>query len=703
MADLAALQDALVNAHKAGDTRAAQMLADEIVRQQSAQVPKTATQPAQMQTEAPGLMARVGRGMTDVTDRIAQLTVAAGEKLGHYPDGLGDVMTQQMNDEGGQYEKGRQAGVKPGEKPGIDWARMGGNAAMQAPLALMSGGDSLLGQIGMGAVQGGASGALQYDPTNTLAGTLKNTATGAVTGAVLNPVTKVAGNKAGEAWDALKGRAAGVTARIGGAADPAQIIKSVPEVSVLPEQQQQDLIAEAAQQIKATGNFDAEALKRKANLLANGVTPTKAMVTRKPQDWAIERNLSKLTGPDQERAQIGSDLTDLYLGNDQALTGKLRGMSDGLPAGTQEAHGMTALKGVDQVAKDSQAEVSKAYGAVHGEDVINPPPNALVEHLFSADLQDIEDPSVKTVIKTVENRLKRNGIVKTEPSVGPDGSYNYELTGKGMTAKQTEELRKLLSGLDAPNSNSARVKGQLIRALDESITREGGQDVYGAARSQAAERFGTLDNPATQRALDTFGELQQGKTAQNFIKSQVIDAADQDVQALVKTLGSNKEALDAMQAGVLKHLESKAVNPNSGQFSGAKLSDALREIGDNKLTAILGPEKAAQLKSLAQAGVDATYQPAYSAVNSSNTAPMLLSLTRNVRKIPLMPNIVTDELQRSVEVSGAQKQLANALLAKGEGTLPQSPQMRRLIEALQSMSAPASVTTLDQRRKAANQ
>jgi hypothetical protein len=370
---------------------------------------------------------------------------------------------------------------------------------------------------------------------------------------------------------------------------------------------------------------------------------------------------------------------------------------------------MNAMSAIDKHAKDSQKLVGDEYSNVHGDEIINTPPNALVEKLYSADLQDIEDPGVKTILKTVENRLKRNGIVKSEPSVGPDGSYNYDLTGKGMTAQQNEELRKLLNGLDA-TGNAGRVKSQLIRSIDDSVTREGGTDVYGGARAAAKERFGDLDNPAVQKTLDTFGELGQGKTAQSFIKSQVVSAPIQDVKALVDTTNKiidpaqKKQALESMKGGVLSYLKEKSVNPNSGQFSGAKLSDAMREIGDDKLRLVLGDADLGKLKSTAQAGLDATYQPAYSAVNSSNTAPALLSLTQKARAIPGVPLLVTDEAQKMAAKSGYNKQLGEALAAKPQGQLPElSPRAKQIGEMLLQMGIPTSQASLDRFRKRPNQ
>lgn len=707
MAQLNELKTALVNAHNAGDEQSARLLAAEIQRQSSmpgntavATVPKQPSVfPAGFTPEKPPLAARIGRGAQDVVDRLAQLTVAGGEKLGVYPEGLGDIMTQQMNAENARYEGAR------GPDAGIDFARMGGNAAMQAPLALVSRGQSIPAMMGKGALTGAASGALQYDPTNTLEQTRNNSVIGAGAGAIAGPVIHYLGNKASDAFTALSGRLRGMMPAAKARVEPSVLLDEVPDLAKIPEPARNQLMQDAIEQVRKTGNYDAEGLARQANLILQGVTPTKSMVTRSPRDWTIERNLQKMSGNSDERlSSVGEELTGVYQRNDAALTNTLRSKSAGLPTGTQEALGERAMKGVKNYADEAQREVSKAYAAVPGDDIINPPPNALVEKLFSADVQDIEDSSVKSIVKSVENRLKRNGVINSEPTIGPDGSYNFELTGKGMTAKQTEELRKWLGELDATTANSLRIRSQIVKALDESVTRGGGQDVYGVSRAQASQRFDMLDNPATQRALGTLGELEQGKTAQNFIQSQVVNAADQDVVALTKTLARDKEALDSLQSGVLQYLEGKAINPNSGQFSGAAFNKALLEIGHPKLAAVLGEQRASELWALSRAALDATYQPPYAAVNSSNTAPMLLNATSNLRKIPVIGGLVTDETQAAIKAAGARGQLADALLAKGQApAIPDSPNMRRLVEALRAASTPAAPTAVNERRKAADQ
>jgi hypothetical protein len=308
-----------------------------------------------------------------------------------------------------EVNAGRQNYVeRRGPDAGFDWARLGGNVAGSAPMMLLPGGGAgVAARAGAGLVTGAAQGATQFDPSNSLKGEATNTAVGAGVGALVNPVTGFIGDKLKSAYQWIAGRIAGANAETLGATTQAAIDKAVPEITQLPVEARQAIYDEAIQQVRTTGTLNAEQLARKANLIANGVTPTKAIVTRDPRDWSMERNLQKMAqSTDPKLQQVGDQLTGVYQSNDRALADQLARKSEGLPKGTQEQFGERAMSGLDKIARDSQKVVGKEYEGIHGEDIINPTPNALHEKLYSADIQDIEDPAVKTVIKTVENRLK---------------------------------------------------------------------------------------------------------------------------------------------------------------------------------------------------------------------------------------------------------------------------------------------------------
>ncbi len=637
---------------------------------------------------APKGWERVGRGAMDIAQGTKQGALMASDAIGA-TEGAAPAYTQQVNDEIGLYERGRaNAG-----QTGMDWGRVGGQALATAPLMLLPGAAATTfgGRVGAGAIGGGASGAAMFAPTGNASEKAANTAIGAGIGAAASPLVGWGTDKLGAGLKAMWGRGAG---RLTNISDD-EIRQAIPGLESLDPAVQRDLIAEAQAMVRQTGQFDPEQLARKANIISQGGTPTKSMVTRDPGDWARERNLSKLgQSPDEQLGQFADELTDVYKANDSAfgqnLSGKVRN------PGTAEQKGMVVMKSLDELADASQEDVGKLYAQVRtarGEDLASD-----ARQVWTT-LDDLRDNTyAEKLVSSVTNKLRRFGMI------GDDG----ELLPKTLTVTQAEELRKFVNKL--PNDFGKR---DIIRAIDEDVMGGLGDDAFAQARGAAAERFQMLDNPATQRALGTLGELQQGKAAQGFIQQQIVSGADQDVGTLIATLNKiadptkRETAFTALRDGVLLHLQNKAVNPNSGQFSGAALNKALTEIGDEKLLGIFGMQGAQELKNLARAGLDATYQPPYAAVNSSNTAPMLMGLVNKGQAMVGLPLPGLNEAaQRAAARSGYAGQLAEAMAARGRAPPPQIPgpvsrSAEELAAALRVGAGPATYGSFDQARKRA--
>jgi hypothetical protein len=745
--------------------------------------------------EGPSVMARVGRGMEDVRQGLTQRILQLGEapfrgspadavsiqelrayaspedqklsdeelraKARQLPS-TSQAYTSSVNNELELYAKGREA-----QGGGVDLARIAGNVAGSAPLAVVGPAAATVpARAAAGAIQGALAGGAQFTPSGELSDTAKNAALGGVTGGVVAPVAGIAGDKALSLGQKLVGAWRGMSAN----ASVDDILNSVPEFRALPQVAQRDLIAEAQEQLRRTGQLNAEQLARKANLVAHGVQPTKSMVTRNPGDWTMERNLSKLAGsPDEQLSTTGQQLVDLYEANDRALTNSLRRLSQNLPRGTPEAHGMRVMQSLDDLARASQDDVSRVYEAIRadiGDEL------AFDGKALSNVLDDLQDNAyAEKLVASVRNRLRRTGVIDAD----------NQLTGNALTVSQAEELRKFVNKLpndfgrrdiisaidqdvlrghrvgdvfkrqdlpkslehlrpdidrvkqleaaynatraklkDAPTRETRSALEALLRrdkaALDEAresvLTqvpeRTGAGNHFAEARAAAQSRFQMLENPATQRALNALGELKQGKTAQNFIKSQVIDAADQDVTSLVDALsrlprGQAEEAMDALRAGVLQHLEDAAGNPNSARFSGAAFNRAIDDIGAAKLVRILGADQFQRLQSLARAALDATYEPPYSAVNHANSGTTLLSFLRGARTIPGVPLIVTDQTEKMAAQAAYRNQLAEALAARSQALLPQiTPRAREAAAALRGAAAVTPIASAQQTRDRKN-
>jgi len=643
-------------------------------------------------TEGPTFAARVGRGAMDIyqgaTQRILQLAslppqgMPSIQELRAYasPDEQKlsddelrakfksiDIVkdyTDKVNDEIANYQKGRQA-QGAGK---FDGARIFGNAAAAAPLALAGpGGTSVLARAGQGAIGGASSGALTFNPSGRLKDAAVNAAFGGIIGMFANPIIGAGTDLAGAGIRRLIGAARGSAAQGGGRATGAaatssdQIVQQVPEIGQLAGQPRDAMLNEARDQILKTGALNAEQLGRKANLIAQGVMPTRSMVTRSASDWTQERNLQKLAvNNDEALGGLGQEMTNLFVRNDQALGNRLRAFSPG--SGTLEAQGQTVMRSLDDLAEASQKEVSKIYQTVRETQGENLASDA---RQIASTLDDLKDSTyAANLVTSVTNRLRRFGMVDKEGN----------LTNKTLTVTQAEELRKFVNRL--PNDYG---KPDIIRAIDADVLSGAGADAFAVARKAASDRFSMLENAATQRALRSVGELSEGKTAQNFIKSQVVDGSTKDVTELVATIdripdiAKRAEAIDALRTGVVRYLQNRAINESSGRFSGASLASAIRDIGEEKLIRVMGPAQFQELQGLSRAALDATYEPAYAAVNTSNSAPALARWISRYRAIPVLNLLAPDALERGAARLGYAGQLNRAVAARADIPLPPVP------------------------------
>jgi len=621
--------------------------------------------------EPPSKREAMGRGAQNIIDRAVQLGVAGGEffRVPGYYKGISDDVTKNINKEQAAYKEFSAGAPRP-------YSEAIGGVGMTAPLALIPGGTSFGTRAASGAGVGALSGALQYDPTNSLAGTGKNVALGAAIGAVATPVVGAATDKLALGAQWLTGQIRGALAN----KTAGRIVNEIPDIASLPPAAQQTLIAEAQAMIAKTGTLNAEQLARKANLIAQGVTPTKSMVTRNPADWTLERNLQKLSqSPDEAISATGQKLTDVYQANDKALSAVLAKIQSGLPKGSAEEQGMVVMKSVDDLAKASDKAASKIYTMVrekYGDELASD-----ARSLFSV-IDDLKDsPAADPVTQAAIRRLTKWGMIDK------DGN----LTSKTLTVKEAEGLRQFIN--QQPNVFG---KQQIIKAIDADVLSGAGQDVFSGARQAWATSKELVNNPASQKAINTLGELTQGKAAQGFIQSQIVTAPTQDIESLLATLAKSVEpekAIAAIRSGLMQHLESKAINQNSGQFSGAGLNKAVNQLGP-RLELVLGNDMAQQVRNLTRASLDATFTPPYSAVNNSNTAPMLMSLLEKGRAVAgvNLPFGLNDTAVKMAARSGYNSQLGDVLSAKAAPLAPKG--VRTLDEVLASLTQAAPAVSV---------
>lgn len=182
MPTLQELERALVNADKAGDARAAAVLATAVTRMREAQQSAKVIDPTEDMSTADKALAGAGKAIVDLGRGVGQLIPTRR-------NGKWEPLVTRAD-----IEESRQLDAPLMNTTAGRLGNIGGNIAMLAPTALIPGAASIRG----GAAIGGVTGFLA--PSTSAEETLKNTGLGLV----VSPVANLAGRGVAASWNAGK-------------------------------------------------------------------------------------------------------------------------------------------------------------------------------------------------------------------------------------------------------------------------------------------------------------------------------------------------------------------------------------------------------------------------------------------------------------------------------------------------------------------
>ncbi len=495
-------------------------------------------------------------------------------------------------------------------------------------------------RVGAGAVQGSALGAyLGSASGNTAQGALEGAAGGALAvpaaaaaGAVTKPIISGASSIFnGDAAAAVKGMFTGAMSKAQGVTDPivAPAVEGVntpaqtPEglatqgqvqaslkangldLNALPQEAKDDMAAEAAK-AQATGQpIDPDYLARRTNLIANGVQPTKAMLSRDYGDWTTEQDMANVNG--------GQAIKQATVDANSAIAKRLQQLSDrtngGLSSDPSTQNLDTGTQINDAITKhwtDTGKAVSAAYGQVRDAVGGN---TGLVPNSLNSVLDTLNDnPANHSGIAAIQNTIKR---------LDPDN------TGS-LTVDQAEGLRQSVGQLgdNSPQGNYFR---QAVKsAIDNDVIQTGG-DQFAPARALAAQRFNDFSGKAAKNIIG--GNVAPEQLFNRLVVSNTGSVGDlnQTVNLLNRT-PEGQQALAALQQRTANYIQEKSTG-NDGSVLPAKLNGIIQGnggIGLPKIQAIFGDSGFNAYKSLGQAANDALVPPvgvkSTASANPSGTA-----------------------------------------------------------------------------------
>lgn len=627
MASLAELQDALVNADRAGDTDAARQLADAIVSMQNVQEAKPVAvkagesiggigrqfgltarygleglgQAAQLGTEPLRYLTDRLTGQTGKTKPMGAVAADFADRLGlPKPEGanervVGDA-SRLVAGAGGLGSLGRLAQGAGGvvEQAGNLFATNPMQQGLSAAGAGLAGGSAREAGLGPGAQAGAA----------LLGGVVAPMGVNAITGA-----GKSAVNSVRKELDAL--RPVSVQSQQIDQKISLVLQRQGVDWDSIPEAIKQPMRAEVAQAMNTNGELNPDAVRRLLDFKTVGATPTRGMLTQDPVQITREMNLAK----------TGANSTD---------TGLQR-----LP-GLQNQNTAQLLRTLDNAgaanAPDAFATGEQVLGALRGTAAAS---KGRIDSLYSqardtagrsAELDGAE--FTKRASQLLDDSLLGGALPKSVES-----HLNDIAAGKvPFTVDYAEQLKTAMGKLQRATSDGQQrlAIGKVREALDATQLRPdaganlGAESISSfnrARQANAAFMRRVEDTPALAAALDN---AQPDRFVQQFITGQ--GATVKDVNAIRRAIVMYPQAMEAVKTNIVGHLKSAATNGTEDvtKFSPAAYNKALNNIGERKLAAFFNPEEIRQLQAVGRVGTMMTAQPAGAAVNNSNSGAMLV-------------------------------------------------------------------------------
>lgn len=351
------------------------------------------------------------------------------------------------------------------------------------------------------------------------------------------------------------------------------------------------------------------ALVRKAVYESQGLTPTRAMVTRDWTDAWREQNLltePNLAGDDQLEA-----LRNIYARNNAVIRQNIDELAPRGSAPVEAPAFGAAVRG--NLAANERAaakQVNDAYdaaAAVEGDRSFDAQP--LIDYMQN----NISMLNATNSGKPVIAYMKKMGIISPknmQPIVGENGLPGAGFKAAPITMREAVGLRNVVnrawSSARKAGDDVAEAQLNELRQMLNTAEFQAGGELYRAARmARQAKGEAFENNPLIDKLLSR----QKGYNADLIEDSQVFDRAivkSSPEQFKALWLRVDGQARDQTQAQLADHIKS-TVFSNQGRneagdviASAAKLDKVLRDIGPQKLRMIFGEQRAKDLQMLAR-------------------------------------------------------------------------------------------------------
>jgi len=548
----------------------------------------------------------VGRGFVDVGEGIGQLARKGGELVGLTTPEDTAKFEEEVRQERALFDRNL------GNDTSASIGRFVGQVAPTLVAPGAAAGAGILKQATLAGVTGAGLGATSFVDEEKGDSRLSNALVGGATGAGAGAVLGVGGKVLDKSIARFKAKKS-----LGTDVDSALNDLGV-EVSGTGKTKMQQLVDEGMTPAQALRAVDAE---------EQGVNLTRGQISREFRDQQFESEAAKIAARG-DSGKLRQQLEDANKRFGEQFDNLLREtnpqVSDTFAAGE-------LLRSSLELGQEAQDKlVREAYDAARlrsGGEPIQVPQlaNVLDEAMDFRELV----PGVSGI----QRMLQRVGAIEESG-----------VAGRGMSLKQAENIRKRINQmLDGASRQEKFYLTQLKEALDSDVIRGSGGDIFKDARSVASQGFAKFkDVKPVQAILD--GRISDEKIIEGILKPASGSGRTWNVgeiRKLKSTVDSvQPKAWDDVKAGTIQWLRDKALSGQTQNeagdriFSGANMSKALENIGQQKLDVLFSKKEQQAIKQLARVMTSVTNRVPGS-VNTSNTSSAAFNKTlRIIDSIP---------------------------------------------------------------------
>jgi len=394
--------------------------------------------------------------------------------------------------------------------------------------------------------------------------------------------------------------------------------------------------------------LDAAALRRLADYRNIGATPLLGDITQDPNILTQQRNLAKQLA--NTPGFSGANLPNIDNANASRVINTLEGASKS----TDDAFttGQRVIGSVQARDAALKAQESALYSAARDSSGRALPLDrgAFLNEAFgnlaqSNKMAFLPEPIGKMLNQLGAGKVKVNG---QEFDVPFDvNSIDQLKTMLASASRGTQDgnakaaIKAVRDALENVQPRGPAAGGQQLATQAQAQAMRAGDDAAGALGAFDAARSFARDRRQWQESAKFIEDALGGAAPDAFVKKHVIGADVGELSKLRNAFAKSPDVLESVRKQLVSHiLERGRADGDTVKFSSAGMNDALKAIGDRKLSLFFSPDEIQQLRSAVNVGRYMQSQPIGSAVNNSNTAGAMLGrLGATLDRISPVPGV----------------------------------------------------------------